>query len=310
MTTKISVYNLGPSVTTAIGSGGGPKIQTIVYPGNDTAVNTAGGDVVILTGSGFVTGCTIVVNGSQAGSVTFNSSSNVQFTAPAQSSGGYPIYLVNPDGGTAIAVPGLQYSGVPNWSTAAGTLGSVNETTGFANTVIASGDAPITYSVYSGSLPTGASLNSSNGYISGTSSATASSTTYNFTIRATDAQNQDTDRAFSLTVNPDVVTWSSPANNVVYSVGQNNAISNVSLVATSAAGYGVQYSANTLPTGLTLSGSTISGTPTVLGNTNSLITATSNTTSRTAQQIINWVVTVGGDLYIDRKSTRLNSSHT
>ena len=310
MTTKISVYNLGPSVTASISAGGGPKIQTIVYPGNDTAVNTAGGDVVILTGSGFVTGCTIIVNGLSANSVTFNSSSNVQFTTAAQSSGGYPIYLVNPDGGTAIAVPGLQFSGVPSWSTAAGSLGSVYETTAFANTVTAVGDAPITYSVYSGSLPTGASLNSSNGYISGTSSATASPTTYNFTIRSTDGQNQDTDRAFSLTVNPDVVTWSSPANNVTYSVNQNSAISNVTLTATSAVGYGVQYAANTLPTGLTLSGNTISGTPTVVGNTNTLVTATANTTTRTAQQIINWVVSVGADTYMPYVTTLLSASNS
>ena len=197
----------------------------------------------------------------------------------------------------SIAVPGLQYSGVPNWSTAAGTLGSVYETTGFANTVIASGDAPITYSVYSGSLPTGASLNSSNGYISGTSSATASSTTYNFTIRATDAQNQDTDRAFSLTVNPDVVTWSSPANNVVYSVNQNSAISNVSLAATSAAGYGVQYTANTLPTGLTLNSSTgvISGTESgaTADTTYSFTVRATDAESQTADRSFSITITVG-----------------
>lgn len=308
MTTKISVYNLDSSITNAIGSGGGPKIQTIVYPGNDTAVNTAGGDTVFLNGSGFVTGCSVVVNGNTAGSVTFNSSSNVAFTAPAAATGGYPIYLVNPDGGTAIAVPGLQYSGVPTWSTAAGSLGSVYETTAFANTVVATGDAQITYSVLSGSLPTGASLNSLNGTISGNSVATASSTTYNFTIRATDAQQQDSDRAFSLTVNPDVVTWSSPANNVTYTVETNTAISNVSLVATSAAGYGVQYAANTLPTGLTLSGNTISGTPTTAQTVNTLVTATANTTTRTAQQIINWVVNIGSDTYIPYVTTLLSAN--
>ena len=308
MTTKISVYNLDTSITNAISAGGGPKIQTIVYPGNDTAVNTAGGDTVFLNGSGFVTGCTVIVNGAAVPSVTFNSSSNVGFTTSAQSSGGYPIYVVNPDGGTAIAVPGLQYSGVPVWSTAAGSLGSVYETTAFANTVVAIGDVPITYNVATGSLPTGASLNTASGLISGSSVATASPTTYNFTIAATDAQNQDTNRAFSLTVNPDVVTWSSPANNVVYSVTTNSAISNVSLAATSAAGYSVQYSANTLPTGLTLSGNTISGTPTVVGNTNTLVTATANTTTRTAQQIINWVVSVGADTYFPYVATLLSAN--
>jgi len=305
MAQYITANNIEPATLTTLS---GPKIQSITYPGNDTAVNVAGGDTVTLTGTGFVSGCTILVNGSAAPSVTFNSSTSVQFTTPALSAGGYVVYLINPDGGTAIAVPGLQYSGVPAWSTAAGTLGTVYETSSINTTVAATGDAPITYTLQSGSLPTGANLNSSTGLISGTSPITANSTTYSFTIRATDGQNQDTDRAFSITINPDVVTWSSPADGTAYSVGVDSAISNVSLVASSAAGNGVQYTANTLPTGLTLTGNVISGTPTVTGNVSTLLTATANVSNRSATRTISWVVNVSGDTNWNYVTTLLSAN--
>ena len=44
------------------------------------------------------------------------------------------------------------------------------------------------------------SLNSSTGAITGTAPAATSETTYNFTLRATDAESQTADRAFSITV--------------------------------------------------------------------------------------------------------------
>ena len=268
-----------------------PKITTISYSGDDTAANTSGGDVITLTGSGFSNGASVIINGQAVGTVTVVSNTTVTFVSPAQNTGSYIVYVINPNGATAIAVPGIQYSGTPDWSTAAGTLGSVYETTAISNTVIATGDAPISYSLQSGTLPTGSSL-SANGLISGTSSATASTTTFTFTVRATDGQNQDTDRQFSITVNPDVVTWSTPPSGNTYTVAPNAPISNVTLSATSAIGYGVQYSANNLPTGLTLSGNTISGTPTTTGNTNTLLTATANTSGRSATRVINWVVNI------------------
>jgi hypothetical protein len=225
------------------------------------------------------------------------------------STGSYPVYVVNTDGGTAIAVPGIQYSGTPNWTTAAGSLGSYTETQSISNTVTATGDAPISYSLFSGTLPTGATLNSANGLISGTSPLSASPTTYTFTIRATDAQQQDTNRQFSLTINPDVVTWSSPANGTTYTSTANSAISNVALSATAASGQSVSYTANALPTGLSLSGSNITGTPTVVANSSTLLTATAATTNATATRTINWVISVASDPDFEYVTTLLSASN-
>ena len=53
----------------------------------------------------------------------------------------------------------------------------------------------------SGSLPGGISLNTGSGSstLTGTESGATADTTYSFTIRATDAEGQTADRAFTLT---------------------------------------------------------------------------------------------------------------
>ena len=285
------------------------KVTSIVYPGNDTAADTAGGQTITLTGTGFVSGASVLLNGSAVGVVSVANSTTLTFTSPSANAGSYVIYIVNPDGGTAISIPGIQYSGTPTWTTAAGSLGSLYETAAFGNTVVATGDTVI-YSLQSGTLPPGATF-SSNGTITGTSSTLSNPTTYTFTVRATDAQNQDTDRSFSITINPDAVTWSSPTTNTSYTLLPNVAMSNISLVATSAAGANIFYSANTLPTGVSLSGNTIFGTPTVSNETRtSLLTASANTTGESANVVVNWTVSVAGEPFFKYNSLLLSGDGT
>jgi hypothetical protein len=309
MATKITSDNISFATLTVLGSAV-PKVSTITYPGDDTATDTAGGQTITLTGSGFAVGATVIVNGTSADVVTFISSSSISFTAPAQSAGTYVIYVINTDGGTALVIPGLSYSGTPSWSTAAGSLGTGYETASISSTVTAAGDAPITYSLFSGTLPTGSTLNTSSGLISGTAPAAASSTTYNFVIRSTDGQNQDTNRAFSLTISPDVVTWNSPADGYSTPLFSNTAMATFTMSATSAAGKSITYTANSLPTGLSISGATIIGTPTVVGSSGSLITATAADSARTATRTFNWVVSVASDTYWPYTTLLLNGETT
>ena len=193
---------------------------------DDTALDPAGGQTVQINGTGFLAGATITFDGSAVAVVTYVNPNCLTFTSPAKTAGTYTIYVVNPDGGTAIYIPGIIYSVLPTWTTSAGSLGSYYETTSISNTVIASGDAPVTYSLFSGSLPAGSTLSSS-GVITGTAPVDNSSTTYSFTIQATDAQLQDSTRSFSLTINVDAVTWVSPANNTTYGSAVDSAIANV-----------------------------------------------------------------------------------
>lgn len=283
-----------------------PKIASVTYPGNDTAADTAGGQTITITGTGFSSGASVLIGGSPVAVVTVVNSTSITFTSPPSSAGNYALYVVNSDGGTAIYIPGVAYSGTPTWSTSSGSLATVYEATSISSTVTATGDATISYSVASGTLPTGSSLNTSTGLISGTAPASAGSTTYTFTIRATDGQNQDTDRSFSITVNTDSVSWSSPADNTSTTLTKDLAMSTVTLSATSAAGKSITYTANSLPTGLSISTNTIVGTPTVVGSTTSLITATATGSSRTATRTLSWVVSVASDTYWPYTSLLIN----
>ncbi len=272
---------------------------------DDTALDPAGGQTILVNGTGFASGAAVTVNGQTISPVTVVSPTQLSFTSIALAGGSYSLIVYNSTGGAAILVPGLIYSAVPTWTTSAGSIGTTYETTPISTSVVATSDSAIIYSLSSGSLPSGATLYA-NGVITGTSPVESGSTTYTFAIKAEDAELQDTTRTFTLTINTDVVTWGSPADNTTYISNVNVVASNVVLSATSAAGYGITYSANTLPTGLSLSGNTISGTPTVVANSSTLLTATASTTNRSATRTINWVIQLSNDPYFNLTTLLLN----
>ena len=136
-----------------------------------------------------------------ADTVTRNSATQLTINATLVTDGTYFVRIENPNGlavrsSTAL----LTVSDAPTWSTAAGSLGSIAAGSSASFTVSATSDSAVTYSITSGALPGGLSLNSSTGAITGTESGATAETTYNFTIRATDAESQTADRAFSITV--------------------------------------------------------------------------------------------------------------
>jgi hypothetical protein len=269
------------------------KITSIAYLNDDTAANVIGGDLITVNGTGFTSNTVVYVDRTQASPVTFVSNTQITFSSPAKTAGSYVVYLYNTnDGGSAAYIPGINYSGVPAWSTASGSIGTTYEFTSFSGnvtTLSATSDTSVYYLLNSGSLPTGASLNANTGVITGNTGVINSQTTYNFVIEAKDQENQGTLRNFSITINPDVVTWSSPADGTTVTAYEYGSISQA-LSSSSAATRPITYTANTLPTGVNISGNTITGTPTVVGTNNSLITATSNTTNRTATRNINFQI--------------------
>ena len=134
-----------------------------------------------------------------ADSVSFTNSTTVVATFTISVDGTYFLRLENNDGiatrsGTAL----LTVSDAPAWTTAAGSLGTVANG-GTINFTVAATNAT-TFAVQSGALPGGASLNTSTGAITGTESGSTATTTYTFTIRATDAEGQTADRQFSITI--------------------------------------------------------------------------------------------------------------
>ena len=179
-------------------------LPTVTSISPDTIENTQ--TSITITGTNFVNGATVNAISTTgaiytADTVTFNSSTSISAAFTLTVDGTYYIRVENPDGlAGRSATALLTVSDAPTWSTAAGSLGSVAAGSAVSFTVTATSDSAITYSVVSGSLPGGTSLNSSTGEISGTESGTTAETIYSFTIRATDAEAQTADRAFSITV--------------------------------------------------------------------------------------------------------------
>jgi len=191
-----SAVSLGGSVTVGETKPTIGSINPSVIENTQTAVT--------ITGTNYVSVPTVeAINTSgaitRADTVSFTNATTIvaNFTLPVD--GTYFIRVENNDGnavrsGTAI----LTVSDAPGWTTAAGSLGSNAGGSSISYTVAATNAT--SFAKTSGTFPGGVSLNSSTGVISGTESGATSETTYSFTIRATDAQGQTADRAFSITI--------------------------------------------------------------------------------------------------------------
>jgi hypothetical protein len=136
-----------------------------------------------------------------ADTITRNSATQLTINATLVTDGTYFVRIENPNGlavrsSTAL----LTVSDAPTWSTASGSLGSVAAGSAGSFTVVATSDSAVTYSITSGALPSGLSLNGSTGAITGTESGATAETNYNFTVTATDAESQTAPRAFTITV--------------------------------------------------------------------------------------------------------------
>jgi hypothetical protein len=199
MTLKITSDNIATATLDSLG--GGVKITTVAYPGSATAADPAGSETITVTGSGFNSGITAYINSTSC-STTYVSATSLTFTTPATVAGTYNIVLYNTDGTNGTKPGGILFSTPPVWVTSAGALTPANLGEAYSTSVSATGTG-ITYGVTSGALPDGLSLDSSSGAITGT---TTVANTFNFTITATNANNQTTARAFSISVLDVIVT--------------------------------------------------------------------------------------------------------
>ena len=197
----------------SVSLGGSTTISTIDRPtitSSSIVIEPSTGTTFTLTGTNFVSVPKVELISSTgavtaASSVTFNNSTSLT-VGTNLAAGNYFVRVENNDGGAVRSSSAILSASIaPNWSTAAGSLGTIQagETTSF--TLLALDDdstAVSSYSLQSGSLPGGFTLDgdSTIGTISGTETGSTQTTTYSFTIRATDNESQTTDRAFTITV--------------------------------------------------------------------------------------------------------------
>jgi len=191
------------------------------------------------------------------------------------SPGNYPITITATDTGSTgtgapFAVAQNYTISVPTPTIAVNPASLPNPVAGtaYSQTVTATGGAaPYSFAVTAGSLPPGITLGTG-GALSGTSNQVG---TYNFTITATDGFGQTGNRAYTVTIAAPMLTLSPAAGTLTANYA------GLTTFAFTAGGSPGPYNytlSGALPTGMSFSGNTITGTPTVPGSYPITITAT------------------------------------
>ena len=194
-----SAVSLGGSVTVGETK---PTISSISPSVIDNTTST-----ITITGTNYISVPYVdLINAStgaitQASTVSFTNATTLVITTTLSVDGTYYLRIENNDGNAVRSSTALlTVSDAPAWTTSAGSLGSFAGGSSIGTINLTATDST-SMAVQSGSLPGGITLNSSAGTstLTGTESGASADTTYNFTIRATDAEAQTADRAFSLT---------------------------------------------------------------------------------------------------------------
>ena len=192
-----SAVSLGGSVTVGETKPTISSISATVIDNTQTSITITGTNFISVPYVDLINASTGAIT--SADSVTFNSATSLTINATLSVDGTYYIRIENNDGNAVRSSTALlTVSDAPAWTTAAGSLGSVAGG-GSVSFTVAATDAT-SYAKQSGSFPGGVTINSSTGVISGTETGSSSTTTYTFTIRATDAEAQTSDREFSITI--------------------------------------------------------------------------------------------------------------
>ena len=236
------------------------EAPTITSPNNTTAtVNSSGKGHVAqtfnVTASGFPA-ATFSETGALPAGVSFDSASGVLTESPAIGTGGtYPIVFSAQNGVGTVATQNftLYIDEQPTITSASSTTFTVGGSGSY--TVTATGFPAPTFSE-TGLLPTGVTLNSSTGALTGTP-ATGTAGIYNLVLTAHNAIGADATQSFTLTVNQ--ATAITSANATTFLAG---ALGSFAVTAT---GYPTPSlsESGTLPSGVTFNTTTgqLSGTP-------------------------------------------------
>jgi hypothetical protein len=176
-----------------------PGISTVSGVYNESA----GSGTFIISGTNFNSGAityAIGTNGVQYEATSTTVNSIVQVTALFSNLSAayepYDIKIVNTSNLFGLLADAFYINDSPIWATTSGSLGTWSGSNIQLSTTDDESNT-ITYSVTSGSLPTGLSLSSA-GLISGTNTATSG--TYPFTVSASDGSNTAVTRSFNIII--------------------------------------------------------------------------------------------------------------
>jgi len=162
-------------------------------PIDDTAVNLSGGFCRV-TGSGFGPGSIAQIDGTNASSTSFVSTTQLHVALPAKPSGTYDLTVVRADSASATFPTSITYSQGPTWVTASN-LGNVESGQTFTIELHATSDSTVSYSNTT-ALPPETSLVGANLVVTNANPST--DTTYSFDVVAQDMEYQESVRTFLL----------------------------------------------------------------------------------------------------------------
>tara|TARA_R100001440_G_scaffold75431_1_gene102649 strand:- start:1290 stop:2465 length:1176 start_codon:yes stop_codon:yes gene_type:complete len=175
-------------------------VSQTIAPATATTINITGTNFVSIPQVDF-----IKTDGSvtRANTVSFTSATSLSVNVTL-ATGNYHVRIENPDGNAGRSTNNIiTASTSPTFSTSAGSLGTfAGNFSGTLATISGSSDSTIAFSETTSVLSgAGVTLNTSTGALTTTDFGGSSTTptTYNFTIRITDAEGQTADRSFSFT---------------------------------------------------------------------------------------------------------------
>ena len=269
-----------------------PTIATTTLP--DWTVNAAYSQTITVAG-GTNPDTFAVTSGSLPTGLTLNSNTGA-ITGTPNTTSGSPFAFTISATDAAGAVASRNYSEAINTAISITTTtlpsGTLNQS--YSQTIgVSGGTNPDTFAITSGSLPTGLTLNSSTGALTGTPT-TATGSPFTFTITATDAAGSAASKSYTLTIIAPltITTTTLPNGTINQHYSQTISVSGGTNPDTFA------LTSGALPPGITLNSASgvISGTSTAtVGSFNFTVTATdavNDTTSQSYHIVINPALTI------------------
>ena len=184
-----------------------PMVTSVNNTNIDGDSITSGFDLVI-SGTNFATGATVKFIGNDgtvysSPTVTINSGEQITARIPTNvdaSKEPFDVQVTSAGGLSSLKEDAFNIDAVPAWTTTAGAIGGGfnGDTINLQVTATDPDGSIASYAIQSGALPSGVSLNTSTGAITGTLPTVGSVTTNTFTVRATSNSGQTADRQFSI----------------------------------------------------------------------------------------------------------------
>ena len=233
--TGFTVNDVGGSAVTSANVGNSTGVITFEIIGS--LFDATGGQVVFESDAGGASVATqsITRNSTNKFTVTVDSSDFTEANDP------YTIKVTNGSGLAATLVAAVDANIGPSFSSSADTVFSISNSGRGSVSITGTGatdpeGGSMTFSLASGTLPSGLSLNTSTGAITGSTSAVGSNTDTNITIQVVDSASNTVQRAFVIRQLAPVINTYTSTGGFTYSVPSGVSAVSVMVVAGGASG--------------------------------------------------------------------------